>query len=602
MAAIEIQVVLIKTVLINSNNISHIGIASMKLFMILEATDLGALKAELANYLRTSGKLKGIDGAGHTLLRYDKFFEYKAQQLGRQDEGVDAAAEEKPIDAADLILDRLMSIDPSPSKGFMRWLARMFDAGYISFDDGEFKGINRFDPGLSKKTQLHLPEDYGNLTTAIKDLAVKNPERKALLTEIGLPTDIQQYTDVASVLAVPGLICNKLEAIKQSKGGSSAPPPPWVETIEKEMGCIKVLDKGEYIIVMTPKNSLASKYGFSTDDQLRTPLPPKSHRDGQNLRRFKPGSTYDAIGVLGGFGEESDWCTRYGRKGGSIPGNYLPGGTIYTVFKKIQGAYPAPFMQMWFGSGIQVMSRENQQVRVENIEEPLREYLVQVLSECIEPLPKNFTEMSYEEKKEFNSNNQEYRTGFLTMLTPEYVITNPTINAIYMALMGPGRLTMRSIRQQFTLPYIKLFRKEIRNVLSENGLRPRDSGCIDKFIQAAAGTPIENLLPVLFKNPVIMLDLESRFNDYKNEKDPYMLPLDMMFNMYKNNPFNIPQEKMDKYLGELLDVTSMFKALWPIINTDQFYKPFIDTILNHQDQVLGTNFRVALRNQDLAPN
>ena len=571
----------------------------MKLTMIIEAIDLGALKTELAIFLRTSGKISGIDGAGHTLLRYDKFFEYKARNK-RADfedtdtaaEDIDTAAEENKVDAADLILDRLMSIDPSPKKGFMRWLVKMFDAGYISFDDGPFTGINRFDNGLNIKTQLHLPEDYGDLTRGIRELG-KTGKDKALYAELGLSTDIQHYPDVASVIAVP----RALAGTRGSVWNEGENMPPWIKVIEKQLGCVKVLDKGGYIIVMTPKDSLASKYGFSSEVRLKEPLPPKGLGTGQNIRRFQPGCTYDAIGVLGGFGEESAWCTRYGREGGSIPDNYLPFATIYTVFKQ-KGGYPAQYMQMCFGDKVQLMNDRNQPVKQENIEEPLREYLVQVMSSSIEPLPKDFKGLSYQEKDEFNQKNRQFKMGFMMMLTPEYLMKNPTVNAIYVALMGPGRANMKILRDLLETQYLKAIKQEISIILSESGIDPRANDSLNQFCKATLGTPIENLLSVFLKNPNILA-----VNDLKpspDAKDPFLLPPEMMFYVYDRNPFQLSTQKRDAYLGDLLDHIATLK-IKTIINTDPFYKPYIDILLNHPDKALGTNYKADIKMQAEEP-
>ena len=559
--------------------------------MILEAVDLGALKAELAKFLRTSGKISGIDGAGHTLLRYDRYFEHIANRRNEHPDDTDAVAEEKPVDAAELILDRLMSIDPSPSKGFMRWLIKMFDAGYISFDEGPFAGINRYDPGLSKKTQLHLPEDYGDLTRGLRELG-KTTKDKALYAELGLSTDIQQYKDVASVIAVPQMLAGK----KQIKiEGENA--PPWVKVIENQMGCVKVLDRGEYIIMMTPKNSIASKYGFPTEVRLDVPLPPKGLNTGNNIRRFQPGCTYDAIGVLGGFGEESGWCTRYGIPEGSIPGNYLPGGSIFTVFKKTKASHPTQFMQMVFGGSVQIMNLRNQPVRIENIEEPLRQYLVEVLSKCIEPLPENYAKLTPEEKQSLNKGNEEFRKGFLMMLTPEYMLKNPAINAIYMALMGPGRATLKGAREQLRRPYFKMFKDEIKGILAESGINPRDQNCHEKLIKAAVGTSVGNLLPILYKNPIIMCEREIT---EPSNTDPFMFPPEMMFNIYDQNPFNITQEKLDSYLGMLAN-TVYDMPVKNLINKDEFYKPYLDIIMNHPNENIGSAFRQDVDRERQAP-
>jgi len=577
--------------------------------MIIEAVDLGALKAALAKFLRTTGKIKGIDGAGHTLLRYDKFFEYKARNrnadfgdtdarnknavFGDTDIATDPAAEEDKVDAADLILDRLMSIDPSQTKGFMRWLVRMFDAGYISFDDGPFEGINRFDSGLNSKTQLHMPEDYIELTRGLKELG-KTTKDKALYAEVGLSTDIQQYHDVASVMSVP----RALAGIRGGVWHEGENMPPWVKVIEKESGCKKVLDKGGYIVMMTPQDSLAANFGFSAEVRLKEPLPPKGLETGKNIRRFQPGCTYDAIGVLGGFGEESAWCTRYGRAGGSIPGNYLPGGTIYTVFKK-KDPYPTQYMQMWFGGAqVQVMNDRNIAVKVENIEEPLREYLVQVLSNSIEPIPDNFKELSYHEKDEFNQKNRQFKVGFMMMMTPEYLMKNPAVNAIFVALMSPGRANMKTLRDLLEPQYLKVIKKEISYILSESGIDPRANDSLNQFCKAAIGTPLENLLSVFLKNPNILV--VNDLNQSTDTKDPYLLPVEMMFYIYDRNPFQLSAQKRDAYLGDLLDDIAKMK-IRTMIDTDPFYKPYIDILLNHPDKALGKGYKVYKEEQEAAP-
>ena len=430
----------------------------MRLFMILENVD--QLKAQLVNLLTK-----------------------KCRQQPPPYEAYVKAGLEKQL------VDLLIGIDPTPNKKYLKKIAQWFNEGQISPEDEAFRSVAQFSRQLN--ATINKVEDMPKITEVLEIFA----RYKDRFKNRGYSANLDDYRTFDEAM-------NAADEVKKVEGKLAKDLAG--TDYSNVRGSIMIERRGPYTVFMTPKLSLAKKYGFTPEECIK---------------------------FLENIGEhpESKWCTR---KSYSSPRAemYLTDDSVYTILKNNE-----PYVQCNFLHNINLKDIKDHEINMETMvcKEPSHRYqvdpevkqlLLDVLSSKV-TLKLDTTLPPEEQKKikdDFYEKNDSNMAGVLKLASPKDLETTPGLNQAI-----KGYITHRRNITHMTMihSYMLYIAQKMREAT-------KDANNPAEALAAVKGSWLEMWANLLIKNPFFLVALNnffmlSFFNDECTvkimESDPWSL-------------------------------------------------------------------------------
>ena len=402
------------------------------------------------------------------------------------------------------LLEDLINIDPTNNKSYLKKIAQWFNKGELRPLDQEYDKLKELELGgaeggipydnrgpkmtVAPDAITHV-EDYGQ----IKECLVYFDKYKARFKNAGLSADLNSYPTLQDALGASFKIRTAAEKTRDTGAEN------------KIRGAVVVYNKPPYLLFMTPKLSIAERFGFTKEEAIKF---------------------LQDIGNKGAV-----WCTRGAYPGGSRAESYLSKDSVYTLLKD-----DVPLLQCNFVSGLEMQCVQNHNIPFDKIKDG--KYECSRGSEKFDPIVKDILlealssklvltlrpEMTPEEQKaakdDFYAKNLSNMAGLLKLSKPEDLRTNDYLNKAI-----KGYITHRR-----DIEILNMLQNYLRFICDELKKATGGANSPAEAMQVVSGTWLEQWANLFIKNPSFLMTLRSLYR-FSMFNDTCLLEI------IKNNPW-----------------------------------------------------------------